>query len=255
MNLGIATAGVGGALLAGGPIVEAVRALYGMGVAINDFVDTHIDQMKQSENPTICRTGFVLEAAKFGFGLGYMSSVVIMATGQFLMGNTFAALQTVATAGALTNPIAMTCAAVGAIYYGWHALDERERNEITTKLVTGLGVGAELIKSVIQLVCGKIKELMSSENISELKLFIKKQAEYFGKSLYDVTGAITDHVKNSATKAIDGAIQMAEKTGNAVGKLSSQAATATSTTIEEMKVKAAGGLEKTSAKIDALFKK
>jgi hypothetical protein len=64
MNLGIATAGVGGALLAGGPIVEAVRALYGMGVAINDFVDTHIDQMKKSENPTICRTGFVLEAAK-----------------------------------------------------------------------------------------------------------------------------------------------------------------------------------------------
>jgi hypothetical protein len=73
--------------------------------------------------------------------------------------------------------------------------------------------------------------------------------------LYDVTGEIADHVKNSATKAINDANQIAEKTGTAVGKLSSQVATATSTTIEEMKVKAAGGLERKSAKIDALSKK
>ena len=35
---------------------------------------------------------------KFGFGLGYLGSVVVIATGQYLLGNTLAALQAVSTA-------------------------------------------------------------------------------------------------------------------------------------------------------------
>jgi len=60
----------------------AIHVLYGMGSVVktaaataqgvNDFLDRHIADLKQSDNPTMASTGQVLEAAKFGFGLGYM---------------------------------------------------------------------------------------------------------------------------------------------------------------------------------------
>ena len=97
-------------------IAQAIKALYGMAVEINDFLDKHIEEMKGSDNPTISRTGRVLEMAKYGFGIGYISSVTIIAVGQLLLGNTLGAVTTVASAAVLSNPIAMTCAAIGAIY-------------------------------------------------------------------------------------------------------------------------------------------
>lgn len=72
-----------GAALALSPIAGAVAALYGMGVAINDYLDRHIQDMKGSENPTVSRTGAVLEMAKFGFGVGYLTSVVVISAGQY----------------------------------------------------------------------------------------------------------------------------------------------------------------------------
>jgi len=100
-------------------MATAIQGIYGMGASIDSFIDDHISQMKTSENDTIAKTGRVIEMAKFGFGLGYMSSVAIIAVGQLILGNPLNAVGTVATAATLTNPIAMTCAAVGAIYYGW----------------------------------------------------------------------------------------------------------------------------------------
>ena len=67
-----------------------------MSQAINEFVDQHIADLKQSDNSTMASTGRVLEAVKFGFGLGYMSSIAIIATGQLLLGNTLTAVGTVA---------------------------------------------------------------------------------------------------------------------------------------------------------------
>ena len=43
----------------------------------------------------------------------------------------------------------MTCAAVGAILYGWNALSEQERNDILDRLSRGLEIGIELIKSIV----------------------------------------------------------------------------------------------------------
>ena len=40
-----------------------------------------------SENVTISRTGRVLEMAKLGFGIGYLTSVVVIAVAQLLLGN------------------------------------------------------------------------------------------------------------------------------------------------------------------------
>ena len=196
MIIGIAKGLAGGAALSG--IAKAIHGLYGMTGSINAFFDIHIDRMKASDNSTVSQTGRVIESAKFGFGMGYMSSVVIVAAGQYLLGNTLAAVGTVATAVALTNPIAMTCAAVGAIYYGWSALSEKERDAILNKLTKGLEIGVELIKSIIQFLISKTKELVSAKSIADFKSYIKTYAGRFGKSLYDVTGKMADLVVGAA---------------------------------------------------------
>jgi hypothetical protein len=125
--------------------------------------------------------------AKYGFGLGYISSVTIMAAGQLLLGNPLAAMSTVASVAALSNPIALTCAAVGAILYGWSALDDKEKNAILDQLARGLNLGVELIKSVIAFVINTAKEVMDSKAIKDLKAYIADKVALFGRSLSDVT--------------------------------------------------------------------
>ena len=178
-------------------ITDAIRGIYGIAGDISDFVDRHIADLQASENPTVARTGRVMMAAKSGFGIGYITSVVIIATGQLLLGNTLTAGGTVLTAVTLTNPIAMTCAAIGAIYYGWNALSDQERTEIIEKLTNDLKVGAELVKSLIRFVVDKTKEFLSSENLKEIKVFVSNAAAEFGKSLGDITKKVADMVSGS----------------------------------------------------------
>lgn len=183
----IPLAGAGLSLMA-----AAVQSLYGMVTDINDYMDKHIEDMKGSENPTISRTGRVLAMAKFGFGIGYITPVVVISVGQLLLGNTLSAVATVATAATLTNPIAMTCAAIGAIYYGWGALSDTERNEILDKISKGLEVGLELIRSIVRFVVEKTKSLLDSKNFEEIKKYIGSSAAVFGKSLGDITHKFSD---------------------------------------------------------------
>lgn len=64
----------------------------------------------------------------------------------------------------------------GAIYYGWNALSDQERNDIIEKLTNDLKVDAELIKSLIRFVVDKPKEFLSSENLKEIKVFVANAA-------------------------------------------------------------------------------
>jgi len=182
--------GAGGMALS--VMAKAVQTLYGMATDVNEYLDQHIVDMKGSENPTISRTGRILEMAKLGFGIGYITPVVVIAAGQLLLGNSLSAITTVATAATMTNPIAMTCAAIGAIYYGWGALSDVERDEILHKLSQGLEVGIEMIKSMVGFIINKTKELLSSKNIDEIKSFIGSAAAVFGKRLGDVTHKLSD---------------------------------------------------------------
>lgn len=191
----LAGAGVQIAGVAMSAMATAIQSLYGMAVGINEYLDKHIEDMKGSDNPTISRTGRVLEMAKLGFGIGYVTSVVIISVGQLLLGNTLAAITTVATAATLTNPIAMTCAAIGAIYYGWGALSDVERNEILNKLSEGLEVGVELIKSMVRFVTDRMDEFRKSKNFEEIKIYIGSAAQVFGKTLAEVTHRIGDRFR------------------------------------------------------------
>ena len=191
------------------PIVAAIRALYGFVQTIDQGLDRLLETMKQSENSTVSRTANVIEGAKYGFGIGYITPVIILAVGQLILGNPLAAAGAVFSAAVFTNPIAMTCGAIGAIYYGWQALDDDARNAILSRLMEAFSVGAELIKAMIGFVLIRSKELLSSENLTEVKRFITEAASAFGNSLSDVTKAIMDTVVDTyetvSSKAKQGA--------------------------------------------------
>jgi len=193
-----AVAGIG--LLPGLSVTgQAVAALYGITSGINDYVNQHLEDMKASSNPTVERTGRILEMAKYGFGLGYLSSVTVIAVGQFLLGITLTAISTVATAATLSNPIAMTCAAMGAIFYGWSALSDDERNAMLDKLAKRLEIGVELIKALIDFVIHADKDLFGTRRLKEFKTFIADNAALFGRSLPDVTRLTVDVFGDAAS--------------------------------------------------------
>jgi hypothetical protein len=190
-------------------ISQAIQGLYGVAKELNEFLDKHIEEMKNSQTPTVSRTGRILEAAKFGFGVGYVTPIAAIAVGQLLLGNPLAAAGSVFTTA--TNPIAMTCAAMGAIYYGWGALTDQEREEILERVGRGLEVGVEFIRAVIAFIITKIKEWLSPENLAEIRRYITKAASEFGRTLGDVTGKVSDY-------AVDFFRLFKGKTGEMVAK-------------------------------------
>lgn len=231
-------------------MATAIQGIYSMGGSVNEFIDTHIDLLKESENPTVSKTGRVLEMAKLGFGLGYMSSITIIATGQLLLGNNLAAVGTVVTAATLTNPIAMTCAAFGAIYYGWSALSNQERNEILDKLRTGLEIGVETIKAIIAFVVKTTNEIFSPENIAEFKSFIKTYAAKFGKSLSDVTGRMVDILKDAAEQTAKKSSEIYESTAGVLSEIATQTGQVASTAAEATSNAAKNALETTGSMLE-----
>ena len=174
------------------PIVDAIKALYGVATSVNTFIDEHIAKLKAHENETINTTGRVLENAKAGFGIGYITPLILTATGQLLLGNKLNATAILASGMTLSNPLAMTCGAIGAIYYGWQALSEEEKNAILVRLTAAFEVGVELIKSMISFVISSLGSILSKEKLAEFKNFVASAAENFGKTLADITRDIKD---------------------------------------------------------------
>ena len=176
--------------------------------AANEATDQMISALKESENVSINRVGRVLEGAKAGFMIGYVAPSIVGAVGVALTtGDLVAAVG--AAAGALTNPLAGVCAAVGAIYFGWNALNENEKDKIITEVGNFLRVGSELIKSVILFSIKSMKEVMSSDNIQELKSMVRDAAEMAGRHLSDITKSaldkifeISDVIGNTASGAV-----------------------------------------------------
>ena len=174
------------------PIVDAIKTLYGVATTVNAFIDEHIAKLKAHENETINTTGRVLENAKAGFGIGYITPLILTATGQLLLGNQLNATAILASGMTLSNPLAMTCGAIGAIYYGWQALSEEEKNAILARLTAAFEVGVELIKSMISFVISSLGSILSKEKLAEFKNFVASAAENFGKTLADITRDIKD---------------------------------------------------------------
>lgn len=214
--------GFGG--FAASAIVLTIKTMYRVAGQFNDWLDQHIEDLKLSDNPLIASTGRVLEGAKYGFGVGYVASTALIAVGQYLLGNTFAAVATVVSAGAVSNPIAMTCGAMGAIYFGWRALTDKEREQILEHLAAGLTLGVELIRAFVEFAIRRSRELLDSSQLESTKTFIKVQAEAFGRTLYDVTRQLGDLASDSAEAIAVKAGQAATTIKGAAGKVGSAVA-------------------------------
>jgi hypothetical protein len=195
------------------PMSAAIAKLYSSGNSLNEFMNQHILVLQQSENSTIATTGQILESAKFGFGLGYISSVAIIAVGQLILGNNLLQTGLSTTVGnslLILNPIAMTCGAIGAIVYGWTALSSKEQDAIVQQIQQGLEIGVELIKSIIQFVIVKVKNFLDTKYLEELKDIIASQAHNFGKTLSDVTRATSDKISETVNKTIEAGKDVAQ---------------------------------------------
>lgn len=211
------------------PIGRAISLLYGLAEHGNAYMDRHIDALKASDVASIAATGRVLAAAKTGFGLGYTSSIVLIAAGQMLLGNTLAAAGTVASGvtglAVATNPIAMTCAAVGAIYYGWNALSATEQDALLQRLADGVKAGVELIRSMIVFLISSLKSLLEPEQLRQLKRYVQEQAAGFGRSLFDVTQSAGDFIQVTAQHLNAQAQQFANATESQWQSLKTKAIT------------------------------
>ncbi|QIQ85631.1 hypothetical protein [Erythrobacter sp.] len=177
------------------------------------FIDEHIAQLEASDNETIARSGFVLKRASEGFGIGHKVPLAVMAMGQQMLGIDLA----VATPFIASNPAAFTAAAMGAVYWGYQALEPEEREHLHRLIGQAFEFGVELVKTIAEFCIRTMRDLLDSEEFAQLRKYVAEFAEAVGSSLYDVTGRIYDRVTeiaNSAGEAVSGA-------GSSVGSAAS----------------------------------
>lgn len=182
-------------VMGGTPGTQALAQIYGFANNAAQFVFEHIDILKQADNVLANRCGQVLEAANDGFGMGAETSLIIIGLGQALLGNPLTAGSAVAAG---SNPIILTCAAIGAVHYAWKAMSDSEREMILKVVGTAFNVGVELIRSIAAFSFSVIQNLMSRENFEELKRMVSSVAILFGRHLSDVTRALSDRIAEGA---------------------------------------------------------
>jgi len=83
------------------------------------------------------------------------------------------------------------------------------------RISTGLEIGVELIKAVINFVVKKSKELLDSKHLVEFKVFVGAQAQRFGKNLSDVTRLASDKLND----LLDWSKSVAQDVGDNVAKM------------------------------------
>jgi len=171
----------------------------------SEFILKHIDELESAPNEVIARSGYVLKRAHEGFGLGYKIPVALIAIGQTLLGVDLA----IAVPVISSNPIAMTCAAIGAIYYGYSALSDEERESILCKVASAMEFGIELLRSVVEFCITTLKSLMDGRSLAALKSLVAEVAGSFGVTIADITGSISDHVSTLALRTFDNASSLA----------------------------------------------
>jgi len=159
--------------------------------AANDATDSMIGNMKANENTTINRIGRVLEGTKLGFMMGYLTPSILTAVGVTL---TTGDLLTAVGGGiaVLGNPVAGVSAAIGAVYFGWKALNDSERDAVLKQVSDFLKAGYELIKSVVNFAINLMKDLLSADNLNEIKETLSDAAELVGRHLADITKSLKD---------------------------------------------------------------
>lgn len=207
-------------IVSGGAMSVLLAKLYGAKAfgpaALNMFFAEHIAHLKASDIELVQQTGWVLDGATSGFGIGYVASTAVISAGQLMLGNTLEAAVTVGSAAAFTNPTAATCAAIGAIFYGYHALSEEQRSAFFEKLEAGLHIGRELIRSLIAYVQDALTKVLTSDLLKTLRAYVSEYASMFGRSLAEITRSVSDRVVLVAHQASVTASNAAASVGSSI---------------------------------------
>jgi hypothetical protein len=188
-------------LLSGSDGLASIAQLYGIKGRPELFAAKHIELLKNADFELANRAGEVLQATNDGFGMTAQTAFLVIGVGQALLGNPLNATVVTTTAVA-ANPLVMTCAAVGAIVFGWQALKDDEREALLGTVSRAFSVGVELIRSVATFAIEKFKALLpTKEQLAELKRIVGEGAAYFGRTLGQVTGALSDLLWESTQRA------------------------------------------------------
>lgn len=188
--------------------------------ARQEFVGRHIEALESSDNEVMARTGFVLRRAADGYGLGYKVPLAIIAMGREMLGLNFA----VAAPFIASNPAAFTCAAAGAVYYGYSALSDDERAELSTRIGAAFSFGAELVKGLAEFFISTMRSVFDSNLLKQLKGCLAEAAGAAGTSLYAITGSLRDKAYAVASTALVGASWFATSTTGVLQSASGEAA-------------------------------
>ena len=177
-------------------LAAAGHAVSGVAAAVqqaNDLTDSMIETLKANDNLTINRVGRVLEGTKFGFLMGYITPSILTAVGICLTTGDLM-MATGGSIAVLGNPVAGTCAAVGAVFFGWKALNDNEREEILNQVGKFLNVGWEQIKAVVEFAIKLMKDLFTADNIQEIKEAVADAASAVGRHVSDITKSLGDRL-------------------------------------------------------------
>ena len=202
-------------------LAAAGHAVSGIAAAVkeaNDLTDSMIANLKANENLTINRVGRVLEGVKFGFLLGYVSPSILTAVGVCLTTGSLT-MATGAGIAMIANPVAGVSAAVGAVFFGWKALSDREREDVISQVGDFLKVGVEQIKAVVEFAVKLMKDLFTADNIQEIKETVAEAAATVGRHISDITKSLGDKISKVGQSIADTATSISDGTKNAGRKV------------------------------------
>ena len=202
-------------------LAAAGHAVSGVAAAVkeaNDLTDSMIANLKANENLTINRVGRVLEGVKFGFLLGYVSPSILTAVGVCLTTGSLT-MATGAGIALIANPVASVSAAVGAVFFGWKALSDREREDVINQVGDFLKVGVEQIKAVVEFAIKLMKDLFTADNIQEIKETVAEAAATVGRHISDITKSLGDKISKVGQSIADTATNISNGTKNAGRKV------------------------------------
>ena len=202
-------------------LAAAGHAVSGIAAAVkeaNDLTDSMIANLKANENLTINRVGRVLEGVKFGFLLGYVSPSILTAVGVCLTTGSLT-MATGAGIALIANPVAGVSAAVGAVFFGWKALSDREREDVIAQVSDFLKVGVEQIKAVVEFAIKLMKDLFTADNIQEIKETVAEAATTVGRHISDITKSLGDKISKVGQSIADTATSISDGTKSAGRKV------------------------------------
>ena len=202
-------------------LAAAGHAVSGVAAAVkeaNDLTDSMIANLKANENLTINRVGRVLEGVKFGFLLGYVSPSILTAVGVCLTTGSLT-MATGAGIALIANPVASVSAAVGAVFFGWKALSDRELEDVIDQVGDFLKIGVEQIKAVVEFAIKLMKDLFTADNIQEIKETVAEAAATVGRHISDITKSLGDKVSKVCESIASTATSISDGTKNAGRKV------------------------------------